>query len=102
VEENKILDTSVLIDGASGITTIFNIIEYPPAHENCSVIWPRREDYVKALAIASKLRKAGKPVDAIDIIIASICINRALALVSKDEDFKSIKEIEPSLKLELR
>jgi len=101
VEENKVLDTSVLISGASGITTIFNIIEYPPAYEKCNVIWPKREDYVKALAIASKLRKAGKPVGAIDIIIASICINRTLALVSKDEDFTLIKEIEPSLKLEL-
>lgn len=102
MEENKILDTSVLIGGASGTTTIFNIIEYPPAYERCDVIWPRREDYVKALAIASKLRRAGKPVGAIGIIIASICINRALALVSKDEDFKSIKEVEPSFRLELR
>lgn len=100
MEENKILDTGILIDGSSGMTTIFNIIEYPPAYETCSIIWPRREDYVKALAIASKLRKAGKPVGAIDILIAGICINRSLVLVSKDEDFEAIKEVEPSFKLE--
>jgi len=100
MEENKVLDKSVLITGSSGITTIFNIIEYPPAYEKCSVIWPRREDYARALA--SKLRKAGKAIGAIDIIIASICINRALVLVSKDEDFKVIREIDPLLKLESR
>ncbi len=102
MEENKILDTSVLITGGSAITTIFNIIEYLPAYEKCSVIWPKREDYARALAIASRLRKAGRPVGAVDIIIASICINRAFVLASKDEDFKVIKEIEPSFKLELR
>lgn len=102
MEEDKVLDTSVLIGGASGTTTIFSVIEYPPAYENCSIIWPTRDDYVKAFAIASKLRKTGKPVGAIDIIIASICINRTLTLVSKDEDFKLVKEVEPALKLELR
>jgi len=102
MEENKVLDTSLLITGSSGITTIFNIIEYPPAYEKCSVIWPKREDYTRALAIASKLRRAGRPVGAVDIIIASICINRALVLASRDEDFKVIKEIDPSLKLEVR
>ncbi len=101
MEENKILDTSILIAGYTGITTIFNIIEYPPAHDRCSVIWPQREDYAKAFAIATKLRKIGKPIGAIDIIIASICINRAFVLVSKDENFKTVKEVEPSLKLEL-
>ncbi len=101
MEENKVLDTSLLIAGGSGVTTIFNIIEYPPAYEKCNVIWPRREDYVRALAVASKLRKADTPVGAIDIIIASICMNRALILVTKDEDFRVVREIEPSLKLEL-
>jgi hypothetical protein len=100
MEENKVLDTSVLIAGNNGITTIFNIIEYPSASEKCSVIWPKREDYAKALAIAAKLRKAGRPVGAVDIIIASICINRGLVLVSRDEDFNVIREVDPALKLE--
>ncbi|MFQ6118726.1 MAG: type II toxin-antitoxin system VapC family toxin [Methanosarcinales archaeon] len=42
-----------------------------------------------------KLRDVGRPIGAIDIVVASICINRNLELITKDRDFKFIKEVEP-------
>ena len=102
MEESKILDASSLIAKETGLTTIFGIIEYPPASEHCDILFPDELDFEKALDIAWKLRKAGKPVGAIDIIVASMCINRNTKLVTKDEDFKHIKSVEPEFKLEIR
>lgn len=41
-------------------------------------------------------------IGAIDMIVASMCINRSAKLVTKDADFKQIKFVEPEFKLEIR
>ena len=37
MEEIEIIDASLLIEKKSGFTTIFSIIEYPPAVEQCDI-----------------------------------------------------------------
>ncbi len=102
MEKDEILDSSILIEGKSGLTTALNIIEHPPAGKTCHVLYPQRQDFDLAIELSLKLRKAGKPVGAIDIIISSICINNGLKLVTKDSDFNAIKAVEPSFILSLR
>ena len=51
--------------------------------------------------ISKDLYKAGKPVPAIDIVIAAVAINRGLILVTKNHHFKYIKEIRRDLLLEI-
>ena len=85
-----------------GLTTIFSTIEYPPAFDKCDILWPNRRDFELAFKISMKLRKIGKPIGAIDIIIASMCINRDLELWTKDKDFKSIKLVDPRFKLRVK
>ncbi|MHA1616582.1 MAG: type II toxin-antitoxin system VapC family toxin [Candidatus Njordarchaeales archaeon] len=109
--EEKLYDTSVLIDlWSSNIrrleayTTIFNIIEFPKALliKNLVVLYPTREDFDAAILIAKDLLKIGKPVGAIDIVIASIALRKNLAIVTSDSDFKYIKKVRPDLKIELK
>jgi len=102
MEESEILDASLLIEKELGLTTVFGIIEYPPAIDHCEVLFPTDDELLKAIDIASKLREAGKAIGAIDIIVASMCINRNAKLVTKDGDFKHIKSIEPEFRLEIR
>ena len=89
------------MDGFSGKTTIFGIIEYPPALEYCTYFYPDTKDFDRSVEIAIKLRKIGKTVKSIDIIIATMALNRELRVVTKDSDFKRIKLVEPKLKLKL-
>lgn len=51
--------------------------------------------------MATKLRAIGKPIGAIDIIIAAMCLNRSAKLVTKDSDFKYVKEAYPEFNFEL-
>lgn len=102
MEENKILDTSRLIEGREGLTTIFNVVEYPKALESeIKIFWPIREDFIKSVEIMSELLKIGKPIPAIDILIASMCLNRGLVLSTKDDHYKYIKQVYPKFKLEI-
>ena len=98
----QVLDTNLLIEGEKGATTIFSIIEYPPAADFCEAIIPDSKDYETAFQIALKLRKIGRPLRAVDILIASTCINRGLELLTKDSDFENVKKVEPDFKLVLR
>jgi len=100
-EASEILDTSVLIEGKEGLATIFSIIEFPPADKYCKILFPNKEDFKTALDIAWKLRDIGKPIGAIDILNASICMNRDLSLITEDEDYENIMLIEPKFKLKL-
>jgi len=101
MEQGQIIDTSLLIDGELGLTTIFNVIEYPPASEFCDFLFPNDEDYKKALDLGWKLRKIGKPIGCIDIINAAICINRNLKFITRDKDYEKILLVEPGFKLKL-
>lgn len=90
------------MEGKFGLTTIFSTIEYPPAFDKCDILWPNKKDFKLAFKISMKLRKIGKPVGAIDIIVASMCINRNLQLLTKDKDFQSIRAVEPRFKLKVK
>jgi len=57
------------------------------------------EDARIASLLWSKLRERGTSVNDADILIASISLRRGDVLVSLDEDFQRIKEVEPSLEL---
>jgi len=99
--KSEVLDASILVEKKFGLTTIFNVIEYPPAFEKCIILWPRKIDFRRALDVAIKLRKIGKTVSAIDLLTASICINRNLILITKDKDYKNVKIVESKFKLKL-
>ena len=101
MEESKVIDTNLLIDGFSGLTTIFNIIEYPTAFQRNVILFPERADFDKAVDISLRLRLKGNMIGAVDVIIASMCINRGLKLVTKDKDFNYVKEVDKNFKVEI-
>ena len=101
MEESKVLDASALIAKDVGLTTIFGIIEYPPASKYCDVLFPEEEDFNLAIEISWGLRKIGKPIGSVDIIVASMCINRDMQLLTKDKDFEIIKFIKPEFKFKI-
>ncbi|PSN82876.1 hypothetical protein B9Q01_06670 [Candidatus Marsarchaeota G1 archaeon OSP_D] len=85
------------------MTSILNIIEYPPALELGSklvVIYPSSEDFDLSIQLMLQLRKIGKPVGIVDIILAAIAINRDLIVVSNDRDFVTLKQVAHNLKTE--
>ncbi len=70
-------------------------MEYPKCLEYVTeVVYPDEDDFKRAIELSRKLYKIGKPLGAIDVLIASICINRNLKLITKDRGFNNIKEIE--------
>ena len=93
-----------LLDGFTHIaTTILNVIEYPPILElkdRLLIFYPTKEDYELALKIMIKLRKVGKPVNVVDVILASIAINRGLVVVTDDKDFEQIRAVEERLRVQ--
>jgi len=110
VEETPVYDTSALINllksgksDAKGFTTILNIIEFPKALElkNLGIIYPNVEDYDEALKISISLLKKGKPIPAVDILIAAVCLRRGLTLLTGNEHFRHIKTIRREFKVEL-
>lgn len=100
MDESKVLDTSILIAGSRGLTTVFSIIEYPPALGNCTIIFPDPSDFERAIDLAAQLRLKGTPIGCVDIVTASMCINRKLKLLTKDKDYKRIKEVEKAFQVE--
>ncbi|MHA1145639.1 MAG: type II toxin-antitoxin system VapC family toxin [Candidatus Helarchaeota archaeon] len=108
-----LLDTNALIKSAKLLkkrkifrrnltfTTIFCLIEYPIAikFEALTIIYPNTDDYKNALKYAFELREHGTPLPAIDVLIATIAINRSKYLVTNDEHFKFFQDIEPRLKI---
>ena len=108
--EEIVYDTNELIDlskksklDLNGFTTIFNLVEFPKAleFEQLTVIYPNLEDYQESLEISLALLQKGKPLPAVDILIAAMCIRRNLVLCTKDNHFTSIKSVRNSFKIEL-
>ena len=106
--EEKLYDTSKLIEyyrnsvPVRGYTTILNLIEFPKALElDLVVIYPSKSDYELALRLSTELLRAGKPIPAIDVVIAAIALNRSLRLITKDKHFAFVKEIRNDLKLSI-
>jgi len=109
--EESLYDTNILIEHARkpptpliGNTTIFNIIEFPPAAKirGLKVIFPQPRDYENALKLSVKLLKQGKPIPTVDTLIAAICINRNLTLITRDTHFMNIRLVEEKFKVNLK
>ncbi len=106
--EESLFDTSTLIDvyrekeKIDGCTTILNIIEFPKAMEfNLRILFPSKSDYHLALIISTELLKAGKPIPAVDSVIAAVALNNKLKLMTKDKHFLMIKEVKKEFKIEV-
>jgi predicted nucleic acid-binding protein len=108
--EKVVYDTNELIDffkksklDITGFTTIFSLVEFPNAvkFEELTVIYPNLEDYDESVNLSLGLLQEGKPLPAIDILIAAMCIRRNLILYTKDNHFATIKSVRKSFKLEL-
>ena len=108
--EEILYDTSALINllksgkqAARGFTTILNIVEFPKALDlkELGILYPTVEDYEEALKIAVSLLKIGKPVPAIDIVIAAMCLRRGLLLLTTDVHFTHVKLIKSEFNVRL-
>ncbi len=108
--EEVVYDTNQLIDflrknerNITGFTTIFSVVEFPKAMEieELVVIYPNIEDYEESVNISADLFTEGKPLPAVDILIAAMCIRRNLVLRTKDNHFIAIKSARKAFKLEL-
>ncbi|MFQ6076353.1 MAG: PIN domain-containing protein [Candidatus Bathyarchaeia archaeon] len=100
--EEVVYDTSVLIElvkkgvkHIDGFTTILNLIEFPKAVEleGLGAIYPTVHDYNEALKLSVILLDRGTPIPAVDMVVAAVCINRGLTLITKDEHFKLLAEV---------
>ncbi len=106
--EESLYDTSRLIEAyrensrIEGYTTILNLIEFPKAMElNLRVLFPAKSDYNLALVISTQLLKVGKPIPAVDSIVAAVAFNNKLKLVTKDKHFLLVKEVKKEFMVEV-
>ncbi|WP_456475353.1 PIN domain-containing protein [Candidatus Pyrohabitans sp.] len=104
--EETLYDTSALIEiyrqgkVPKGCTTILNLVEFPKAMDfNLKVLYPSRTDSNLALEISLELLKIGKPLPAVDVIIAAVALNNNLKLITKDRHFESVREVRRDLRL---
>ncbi len=98
--EQILYNTSSLINAykqrkqVEGYTTILNVVEFPKLLELAlTVIYPSKSDYNLAIKLSKDLLKIGKPIPAIDIIIAAVALNRNMKLVTTDNHFAAIQKI---------
>jgi len=104
--EKAIYDTSSLINAykqrkrLTGYTTIFNIVEFPKILDfKLTVLYPSKSDYNLAIKLSKDVLRIGKPLPAIDIIMAAMALNRNMKLVTSDKHFAVIREIRQDFKL---
>ncbi|HYA77802.1 MAG TPA: PIN domain-containing protein [Verrucomicrobiae bacterium] len=78
-------------------------MEFPRALDlkELAVIYPTIDDYEESLDVSIALLKKGTPLQAVDIMIAVMCIRRNLTLSTKDNDFASVKKIRGNFRLEI-
>jgi len=82
-----------------GYTTILNVVEFPKLLERkLTVIYPSKSDYNLATKLSKDLLIIGKPIPAIDIIVAAVALNRNTKLVTTDNHFVAIQEIRADFK----
>lgn len=104
--ERAIYDTSSLINAykqrkrLTGYTTIFNIVEFPKILDfKLTVLYPSKSDYNLAIKLSKDVLRIGKPLPAIDIIVAAMALNRNMKLVTSNKHFTVIREIRQDFKL---
>ena len=56
---------------------------------------PGRDDYIKAAELRNKCRYHGIQVGTIDALLAQLCINRNLTMLSTDQDFSHMADRTP-------
>jgi len=98
-----ILDTSTVIErfkkgqGISENITVVTLVEFPKISDyklfRGKIYLPRVDEYVLAFELQRKLYRKGKPKAFSDLLIASISINRAEELVTRDKGFKDVAEV---------
>jgi len=108
--EKVLYDTSSLIlkyrkgvRRIDGLTTVLNIVEFPKAleFEKLEIVYPNPKDYELTIVLSKDLLKIGKPIPALDIIIAAVALNRDLVLETMDTHFEAVKNIRREFKLKL-
>ena len=107
-----ILDTSVVLEMVingeviSDNITAVTLIEYPPImiydKFRGNIYFISEEDQILAYHLQTRLRKIGFPMSVGDLLISAICINRNETLLTRDEDFLRLKDIEPSFKVTIK
>ena len=98
----KVLDTSVAISMDEGVITVFSLIEHPPSSKKrFDILYPEVLDFVVAVDLAKRLRGIGRPIGAVDCLIASMCLNRSSQLITRDKDFLSIKNVVEGFNLKI-
>jgi len=105
--EETLYDTSALIEAyrqgknPRGYTTVLNLVEFPKALDfKLKVLYPSKDDYNLALKISLELLKIGKPLPAVDVVVAAVALNNNLKLITGDRHFESIREVRKDLRLE--
>jgi len=104
-----ILDTSSVIRRVSqgreveGNITSITLIEYPPVRTydkfHGRIYFLTEADQLRAASLQGKMRALGKPMGAANLLIAAVCLNRDEELLTMDEDFLSILEVEPAFRV---
>ena len=63
-----------------GYISILTVVEYPPVVRYARVVlYPEKRDYALAVKWQVELRRRGKPLPAVDLVIATQAYNRGLA-----------------------
>ena len=106
--EEALYDTSAVIEliarrrsSVPGYVSILTVVEYPPAVRYArTILYPEKRDYALAVKWQVELRKRGRPLPAVDLVIAAQAYNRSLTLVTLDRHFRVIREeLAPDLRL---
>ena len=54
------------------------------------MITPSRDDYIQAASLRNECRRHGVQIGTIDALLAQLCINRELVMLSTDHDFAHV------------
>ena len=79
-----------LLQGFNQPKAYDQIIEY---FESLPFIVPEREDYIRAANLRNRCRKKGIQVGTIDVLLAQLCIDREIEILTTDKDFLQIAKV---------
>lgn len=79
-----------LLQGFNKPKAYDQIIEH---FESLPFIVPEREDYIQAANLRNKCRKKGIQVGTIDVLLAQLCIEREIDILTTDKDFSQISKL---------
>lgn len=79
-----------LLQGFNKPKAYNQIIKY---FESLPFIVPEREDYIQAANLRNRCRKKGIQVGTIDVLLAQLCIDREIEILTTDKDFFQIAKV---------